>query len=642
MQPKLSTFIMMIHHHHAVAILVLCLLAFTKSSLSAEAEEDSLACAEVIEEVKKYSYRYDANDSLRYWANQMLHCADSVESSEIYMEALSVLGVTYLRDNDYPKALEVFRKNQQMAVELNDSLTQAKVLVNLASTYTKLDSAERAMELLLKSAELFERQQDSTMLMYVYNNVAILFGKIREREEQLYYCKKAFDAGGGEIKDHLTLTLAANLAVNLLNSGVRDSSERLALRALRVSKELKNAKTTTQLLTHLANLANRKEAYDDAIRYTDEVLEYEGRIKHNHTFAQLYAYRGIALLKTGKTAEAVLSLEKALQYAEAEKSLQRRELVFKHLQVAYAKAGDYQKAYEALTNYKQTSDSLASEENVRILNDLETKYETEKKEQQIKELAQQQQISELKLRQRSIWIIILVIVAIAIALAIYLVSRQRLLKEQQKALENRLLSLRVQLNPHFIFNALTAVQNYMLSGKDLRQATRYLSNFAKVMRAFLEYNQEDTISLEKELHALGLYVGIQELRFSNGFEFEVNVDEEIMPEHTMVPPMIMQPLIENAIEHGIRNIENGKLALSYKLIGDQLEMRLEDNGIGRDRAAKESKKAEDKTSLATKITNERISLLNKKGHGAYTFIMQDANPDGTVTVAIFTIPYLEL
>jgi hypothetical protein len=71
-------------------------------------------------------------------------------------------------------------------------------------------------------------------------------------------------------------------------------------------------------------------------------------------------------------------------------------------------------------------------------------------------------------------------------------------------------------------------------------------------------------------------------------------------------------------------------------------MRLEDNGIGRDRAAKESKKAEDKTSLATKITNERISLLNKKGHGAYTFIMQDANPDGTVTVAIFTIPYLEL
>jgi len=74
----------------------------------------------------------------------------------------------------------------------------------------------------------------------------------------------------------------------------------------------------------------------------------------------------------------------------------------------------------------------------------------------------------------------------------FFISRQRLLKQQQEALENRLLSLRMQLNTHFIFNALTAVQNYMLGGKDLREAVRYLSNFAKVMRAFLEYNQEET------------------------------------------------------------------------------------------------------------------------------------------------------
>ena len=112
----------------------------------------------------------------------------------------------------------------------------------------------------------------------------------------------------------------------------------------------------------------------------------------------------------------------------------------------------------------------------------------------------------------------LIILALLITAGIFFVSRQRLMKQERKTLENRLLSLRVQLNPHFIFNALTAVQNYMLSGKDLREATKYLSNFAKVMRAFLEYNQEEEITLEKELHALEMYVGIQKLRFSNGFE----------------------------------------------------------------------------------------------------------------------------
>lgn len=629
----------MTHLHRAVTIIVvICLLAFTTVSL-AQTDEESTHCQELIDSVEVYTYRYDANEKLRTFSESLIECAVSHNNKEIHMEALSVLGVTYLRDNDYLKALEVFRKNQQMAMDTEDEETQAKVLVNLASTYTKLDSTQKAMELLLKSAKLFEAQADSTMLMYVYNNVAILFGKIREREEQLHYCKKAFDAGGGVIKDHLTLTLAANLAVNLLNSGKADSSIALAERALVVSRELSNAKTTTQLLTHLANAYNTKEAYQKSLVCIEEVMQYEGKIKHNHTFAQLYTYRGIAFLKTGKVKEAIESLEMALEYAEDEKSLQRRELAYKHLQAAHAQNGDYQKAYELLNLYKKASDSLSSETNVQILNELETKYETEKKEQQLREMQQEQEITELKLRQRNITVIVVLILAVLVAAGIFFVSRQRLLKEQQQALENKLLSLRVQLNPHFIFNALTAVQNYMLSGKDLRQATRYLSNFAKVMRAFLEYNQEDQISLDKELYALGLYVGIQELRFSNGFEFNVETDQEIIPEETLVPPMIMQPLIENAIEHGIRDKEDGVITLSYQLGGDSLIMRLTDNGIGRTKAA-QNPKAKDKTSLATKITNERISLLNRKQKGSYSFEIKDANPDGTGTEATFIIPYI--
>jgi LytS/YehU family sensor histidine kinase len=97
------------------------------------------------------------------------------------------------------------------------------------------------------------------------------------------------------------------------------------------------------------------------------------------------------------------------------------------------------------------------------------------------------------------------------------------IRQEHAATENRLMSLRMQLNPHFIFNALTAIQNYILNRKDVKQATRYLSNFARVMRAFLEYNQEEHISLEKEMGALELYIGMQKMRFQNGFAHSIDL-----------------------------------------------------------------------------------------------------------------------
>jgi LytS/YehU family sensor histidine kinase len=224
-----------------------------------------------------------------------------------------------------------------------------------------------------------------------------------------------------------------------------------------------------------------------------------------------------------------------------------------------------------------------------------------------------------------------------------MVSRQRIARQRQAAIENRLVSLRMQLNPHFIFNALSAIQNYILSGKDVREATRYLSNFAKVMRAFLEFNQTETISLEKEIEGLELYIGLQKVRFNQAFEHEVIVSDEIDPSDTLVPPMMLQPFVENAIEHGLRGMDQGRLTLSYSIEGQSLVMVVSDNGRGRNKAGSEQQnKAFEKQSLATRITAERIALLNasKREKERYRFEISDLNADGTGTVARFCIPYM--
>ena len=201
----------------------------------------------------------------------------------------------------------------------------------------------------------------------------------------------------------------------------------------------------------------------------------------------------------------------------------------------------------------------------------------------------------------------------------------------------------MQLNPHFIFNALTAIQNYILSGKDVKQATRYLSNFARVMRAFLEYNQEELITLDKEIGALELYIGMQKMRFQNGFEHVIEVDEEIDPEEIQVPPMLIQPFVENAVEHGLRNLPDGRLSLKYNVVGEELEMIVMDNGLGRKNSGSSSDtKRFEKQSLATKITQERVDLLNAQARSkvAYGFNINDLYEDGTGTVVTFKIPLI--
>ncbi|MCF8461777.1 MAG: histidine kinase [Flavobacteriales bacterium] len=586
--------------------------------------------------------RFDAADSLRYYAQKVVECTEATHNRDDHKDALSVLGVTYLRESNYPKALDYFKQAEEECKEINDSIGLAKILINIGSIYMTTDSLQAAMRILMRSMTIFESLNDSSTLLYVYTNIGSLMGRVGNKSEQLAYSKKAFDMVDCKLNSRTALGLGCNLAINLSVNGLIDSSEALSLRVLAEARRIDYSKSTTQILNHLASIAITREQYERALTYTQEVVSYEGKFKHHHTFLYCYNYQGSALLKLGRVSEAVTSLEKALEYAELDKVPVGKERVLNNLHQAYAAAGKYAQAYETLKLYKQISDTLLGENNFKTINDLETKYQTEKKEQLLREMEQENQISVLKVKQRNIWIIVILILGFATALSIFFISRQRLLKQQQEALENRLLSLRVQLNPHFIFNALTAVQNYMLGGKDLREAVRYLSNFAKVMRAFLEYNQEETITLDKELHALELYVGIQKLRFSNGFEFDVEMDEALNPEEVLVPPMILQPLIENAIEHGIRNMDNGKISLNYELQGNSLVMKLRDNGIGRKRAAIDGPKVEEKTSLATRITEERIGLLNRKKKGTYSIEFADANEDGTGTVVTFKIPFAQL
>ena len=185
---------------------------------------------------------------------------------------------------------------------------------------------------------------------------------------------------------------------------------------------------------------------------------------------------------------------------------------------------------------------------------------------------------------------------------------------QQKMAEVKMQALRSQMNPHFIFNCLNSINRYIVKS-DQATASLYLTRFAKLIRLILDNSNNKTVSLASELDALRLYIEMESIRFEKQFTYSILVDKDVQPDHIYVPPLIIQPFVENAIWHGLLHKETaGHLYISFsRKIQNILECAIEDDGVGREKARElKSKSTSTKRSLGMKLTEERLSLLNRQ------------------------------
>lgn len=194
--------------------------------------------------------------------------------------------------------------------------------------------------------------------------------------------------------------------------------------------------------------------------------------------------------------------------------------------------------------------------------------------------------------------------------------KQQLRNDYEKKLANvEMSALLAQMNPHFLFNSLNSIDSYIIRNES-KKASEYLNNFARLMRLILQNSRSNYISLKDELEALELYMQMESLRFKNKFSYSIAVDENVDTSSVVIPPMLIQPYVENAIWHGLMHRSNGveglvKINISKK--EDDLQCVIEDNGIGRARAAeiKAQKPTNHKRSMGMQITQDRIEIINK-------------------------------
>lgn len=189
-----------------------------------------------------------------------------------------------------------------------------------------------------------------------------------------------------------------------------------------------------------------------------------------------------------------------------------------------------------------------------------------------------------------------------------------LLENKQRLSEVEMKALRAQMNPHFLFNSLNSINNFILKN-DADNASAYLTRFARLVRLILDNSRHEWVSLEQELQALKLYIELEQLRFDQTFDYKIQTEPGIDLMHCQIPPMMLQPYVENAIWHGLlhRNSEGGLLQINLSLNGkDQLKITIEDNGVGRKASAirKSHQRSMHKQSHGMQITSERLDTIN--------------------------------
>jgi len=487
--------------------------------------------------------------------------------------AYSILGDVYM----YLKQYDLAVSNYEIALNFNnDNSTKFK----LAKAYTLNNNFDESSEMyneLLK--ENISKNQKIVVYEGLGDNASKKLGKLDKAIE--HYNK------GLEIAKQRRITpkiseLNAKIGETYSKKGENKQAEGYFQNTLELSKE-EDTKSRVKSKNSIANYYKEQKQYDKEIELRKETLdELENAPKSIVSDAVVDAEEevtsqkinldiGNAYFNKGALKEAIPYLEKSIEKANLADDLETQKDALQRLSELYRSAGKSDKALEKYQEYAQLVDAIYKRKEQEIQDAITLGKELTIKQNRINSLEKDRELSESRynffstqkeLTQETYRRQRLIIYSLIGGLLLLLFSVFWMYKSnKQKRLANNLLalkSLRSQMNPHFIFNALNSVNNY-ISQNDEREANRYLTEFSTLMRSVLDNSEQDFIPLSKEIELLELYLKLEHSRFKDKFDYELIIDDKLQISEFQIPPMLLQPYVENAVWHGLRyKKEKGK------------------------------------------------------------------------------------
>ena len=557
-----------------------------------------------------------------------------------------LLGDVYLYWKQYDLAVNNYKLSIQIKQDKITKFSLAKALF-LKGDYKETENVYK---------ELQKEQLSNYDKIIVFEGLADVYLKNKDYDKAIINYNSALAIAKKDIVTPKITDLNSKIAEVYAAQGKIIKATKQYKNSLNLAKK-ENVKRALREEEKVADFLNSNNRFDDEIKLRKESLKKtelslneNKRIKNDpdSITSQKINYKiGNAYIQKEAYKEAIPYLKKSIKVADDKKDIVIQKDATRKLSEIYASVGAYDKALKSYQEYVELVDQLYRRKEQEIqqakrfskkISDNQNRIASLEKD---KELAQSkislayidQRLSEESNQKQRFVIYTLIGVFLLMCLLAYFMFRNI---KQQKLANNLLAlkSMRSQMNPHFIFNALNSVNSF-IAVNDERNANRYLSEFSVLMRSVLENSDEDFIPLSKEIELLELYSKLEHNRFKEKFEYSISVDENINLEQFSIPPMLLQPYIENAIWHGLRyKKEKGFLAISIAKENEEtVKIIIKDNGIGRKKSQeiKTNNQLKQKSKGMSTIKN-RIAILNDMYKERIAVKVADAKENGEGTV----------
>jgi tetratricopeptide (TPR) repeat protein len=579
-----------------------------------EALAESIAQSNLYNEARSYMLLGDINSKIPEWKLAVQN----------YQKAYDILKVSFDKPDELKRALQGLAKANLEAGNNEAALNNYKELLQL-----RLTNRERQDVQLALSEVQYRMGNYDESLKLAQNISPSVAPRSTQPEAIIRSQQQNMIAKNYARKNDLSNTIGAlDSSLNTLRSSAPAATSGAGYVSFDQTKE------------EVANTLRDQGRLDEEAAVRRQAIELNLDNKRLAEVTNDKVELGRILEAKGERSGALKELLEAAAIADTIDDPKEQANAYLSLADLYEKNGQNNNAlgaYRKYSNAVKKSEVLASEK-------MEQRSRLIKKQEDIDNLSEELYIDRsedntqraLIARQQ---IIIFSLVAIVLLIGVTSVFIYRSAQSSKRA--NQLLalkSLRSQMNPHFIFNALNSV-NHFIAQQDERTANRFLSEFSQLMRLVLENSQEDFITLQKEQEILSLYMKLEHYRFRDKFDYEIDIDESINAESILVPPMLIQPYLENAVWHGLRYRDSvGFLKLSMSRSNGSLVVTISDNGIGRKKSAElktENQKKHQSTGL--KNIKERLEILNHVYRTHYEVNVNDG-PSGEGTVVEIKIP----
>lgn len=547
--------------------------------------------------------------------------------------------VTLFQDgSDKKKWMEYIPVVEQLYQAAGKKKAEASLYLLTSGGYFRINQPEKALGYLNKYWEISKEVGTSNLYYSIsFAVAAACYIRLGDIEKTLEYNKKSIDQYDENVFEEMSVKSQVEAIHGdfYLYAKRIDSAQKYFQLSLIHSKITANAYNQMRAYYKLANLNLVLSEYEISRDYCDSAMSAAFYIDSTGSF---YFHDSLKHC-IGMSEDIFFPLSKSHRRFYAWEILNS---CYKVLWDSYVNTNELNKAVKIQSPWMAIRDSISLYKRNKDILEVNISYETEKKEHELSRLSEDNINKEKQLRQSYITVAgSIILVLLTLLLAIVLIRQNKLRNEQRTLLLQQRL-FRLQMNPHFLYNSLASIQNFIIH-KNPSEASSFLSKFSKLVRQILNSSATEYISLDEELDSIENYLSLQKIRYRDMFDYSIETDEAMDTETTSIPPMLAQPFIENAIEHGLKNKDSkGFIHISIKQANGYFILEIEDNGVGRAKA-KELEKAErkDHKSMATTITADRLNSLNKKLKQKIRFEiidLKDEKGNATGTKVVFEIP----